>query len=386
MKIFIFLLFPAIIYTQNLVVNPSFEMTNPSNSLYPCAYTKEPEHFSMIVKGWTTVARSTPDLILRPDSLQHCYFPKPHSGEKAVGFIHYLPQFDAGYDYDYHEYMQGTLTESLQSGVTYNIEFWLYYADSLAINHVNWLYSKRPPGILSLATNNFGFYFTTKLIQKNQYIYQLNITPQFNITKIIHTGGKWQRISGTFKADKAYRYFTIGNFYPDSLTEVNKPEQAAKVPEMVMENGKFVKKIWRIAYYCIDDVSITPYNDTKTGIEVTESTPYTFEKVLFNTGKATLLPGAEEELATLANYIKENTNVKFEIGGHTDNVGDDAANQILSEKRAKTVYDYLITLGINNNQLSYKGYGETSPKASNDTPEGRQQNRRVECKVMNNYK
>lgn len=164
----------------------------------------------------------------------------------------------------------------------------------------------------------------------------------------------------------------------DGETQIDKQEQVDRMQELLIKDGKYVKKIWRIAYYCIDDISVTKGEK----IAITESEPYIFQNVLFATGKWVLLSDAEEELKDLATYIQQNPSKYFEIGGHTDNVGDDTANQVLSEKRAKTVYDYLLQLNVSKKQLSYKGYGETTPKASNDEVIGRQQNRRVECKIL----
>ena len=68
--------------------------------------------------------------------------------------------------------------------------------------------------------------------------------------------------------------------------------------------------------------------------------------------------------------------------GHTDNVGNDAGNQTLSENRAKSVRAYLISRGCNAGNITTKGFGKSKPKASNDTDEGRAQNRRVEIRVV----
>ena len=79
--------------------------------------------------------------------------------------------------------------------------------------------------------------------------------------------------------------------------------------------------------------------------------------------------------------MTQNPRLVIEIGGHTDNEGSDTHNMTLSLNRAKEVYDYLITNGIVADKLSYKGYGETMPIESNNTPEGRANNRRTEFKV-----
>lgn len=104
--------------------------------------------------------------------------------------------------------------------------------------------------------------------------------------------------------------------------------------------------------------------------------------VFFETGRWEILPESEYELAKVVDLLTKNPTLKIELGGHTDNVGRPEANQRLSEQRAKAVYDYLINEGIPSNRLSYKGYGETQPVATNDTDEGRRENRRTEIKVL----
>ena len=74
--------------------------------------------------------------------------------------------------------------------------------------------------------------------------------------------------------------------------------------------------------------------------------------------------------------------MKIEVGGHTDNVGDDDANMQLSQARSEAVVNYLIKKGVNSDNLIPKGFGETKPKASNDTAEGRQKNRRTEVRIL----
>ncbi|MDR3046386.1 MAG: OmpA family protein, partial [Bacteroidales bacterium] len=76
-------------------------------------------------------------------------------------------------------------------------------------------------------------------------------------------------------------------------------------------------------------------------------------------------------------FLNENPTIKVEIQGHTDNVGDDNANQFLSERRAQAVYDYIISEGISKDRVRYQGYGKKKPIATNETAEGRAKNRRT---------
>ncbi|MEC3879657.1 OmpA family protein [Parapedobacter sp. 10938] len=115
-------------------------------------------------------------------------------------------------------------------------------------------------------------------------------------------------------------------------------------------------------------------------IKVGKST--TLSNIFFETDRYTLLPQSKSDLEQLIKFLSLNSNVRIEIVGHTDNTGNDAYNQQLSENRAKAVYDYLLNAGISASRLSFKGYGPFQPVASNDTPEGRQLNRRTDFTII----
>jgi len=104
--------------------------------------------------------------------------------------------------------------------------------------------------------------------------------------------------------------------------------------------------------------------------------------IFFETDKYELLPDSKAELGKLIAFIAKNNEMRIEIGGHTDTEGSDSHNMTLSQNRAKSVYDYLVANGVSSGRLTYKGYGETMPIESNDTPEGRAKNRRTEFKVI----
>ncbi|MBC8052394.1 MAG: PD40 domain-containing protein [Sphingobacteriaceae bacterium] len=106
------------------------------------------------------------------------------------------------------------------------------------------------------------------------------------------------------------------------------------------------------------------------------------KNIFFETNKFGLMPESKAELLELINFLELNPTVAIEIGGHTDDVGDDKFNLTLSENRAKTVYDFLVNNKIEAARLTFKGYGETKPVAANTTEDGRQQNRRTEFKIV----
>jgi outer membrane protein OmpA-like peptidoglycan-associated protein len=102
------------------------------------------------------------------------------------------------------------------------------------------------------------------------------------------------------------------------------------------------------------------------------------KNIFFDTDSYNLKEESKIELRKLINFLIDNQGINIEIGGHTDNVGNDVHNFELSENRAKTVKSYLVLNKISENRLTYKGYGETQPIATNETEEGKSQNRRTE--------
>jgi outer membrane protein OmpA-like peptidoglycan-associated protein len=104
----------------------------------------------------------------------------------------------------------------------------------------------------------------------------------------------------------------------------------------------------------------------------------TLGDVLFDTGKATLKPGAYTTIDRLAQVLNSSKGSRVLIEGHTDSMGTDANNQVLSEQRARAVESALLERGVSASQLSSVGKGESTPVAGNETGSGRQANRRVE--------
>ncbi len=112
--------------------------------------------------------------------------------------------------------------------------------------------------------------------------------------------------------------------------------------------------------------------------KVKAGTKFTLKNILFDTDSYDLKPASFEELNRLVAFLQENPTLKAEIQGHTDNQGTPSYNKTLSNNRAKSVVDYLIANGINANRLSWKGFGDTEPIASNEDEKGRRLNRRTE--------
>jgi len=106
--------------------------------------------------------------------------------------------------------------------------------------------------------------------------------------------------------------------------------------------------------------------------------------IFFDVAKATLRPESNGELERLVKLMKEVPNLKIEISGHTDNTGSATVNETLSQQRAEAVVQYLTTKGIAASRMRAKGYGASVPVATNNSDDGRQQNRRTEFEITGN--
>lgn len=128
-------------------------------------------------------------------------------------------------------------------------------------------------------------------------------------------------------------------------------------------------------------------------VPITNGTPTLLANVFFDLGKSTLRPESFVELNKLYDFLIKNPSLKIEIGGHTDTRGDDKDNLKLSTDRAKSVFEFIISKGIDQNRVTYKGYGETKPVISDieinklatekEKEAAHQSNRRTEYKILN---
>jgi outer membrane protein OmpA-like peptidoglycan-associated protein len=106
------------------------------------------------------------------------------------------------------------------------------------------------------------------------------------------------------------------------------------------------------------------------------------KNIYFDFDKTTLKAESFVELNKVVDFLKQNATVEIEIEGHTDNKGSDVYNQNLSQGRSQSVVDYLAEQGVERSRLAAHGYGESKPIDTNDTEEGRANNRRVEFTVV----
>lgn len=383
--VFVLCLLKSEAQPSNLVLNPGFENFRPGKDYPVCAYGASNLTFDKTLQDWTTFLECTPDLVVWAPSAtrEECHFPRPHSGEKAVGILTYLPAIDMSRSIDFHEFIQGKLSEPLVKGKEYTFAFYVHWGKEAGERHIRHLNrSVKTLEVIPLAAGSLGVWFT-EYEEKNMTLEV--VFPQIVwYEPIVTKPGEWLLMSKTFIAERPYTHFTIGNFTTDQNTATNLPN-TAEIDEFNMVNKNWQTKKRRVGYYLFDDFWLgegpPPAPTPSISEELKKSKTYTFKNVNFETGRADLLAGAMPELNSLLDFLKVNPEVKVEIGGHTDNVGNEEANRLLSEKRAEAVANYLISNGITANRVSAKGFGESNPATSNSTEEGRLKNRRVECKI-----
>ncbi len=131
-----------------------------------------------------------------------------------------------------------------------------------------------------------------------------------------------------------------------------------------------------------DSLAFKPYTLNIKLNPIKEGSSTILKNIFFKFDSYELTEESKHELDKLVRFLKDNPTVKIEIAGHTDDVGSHQYNMTLSERRAKSVYDYLVSQGISSDRLTYKGYGFTKPLVNDTTEEARAMNRRTEIIII----
>lgn len=140
--------------------------------------------------------------------------------------------------------------------------------------------------------------------------------------------------------------------------------------------------VYESTYISKEDTSFAEPTSVNVDLEPVQlGKAYRMKDIYYESSSADLTAESKKVLDEFTEFLLENPNIKVKIQGHTDDVGSDAFNLTLSENRAHSVYNYLVSKGISSSRLSYKGYGETQPVDTNDTEVGRAMNRRTEFLV-----
>jgi len=269
---------------------------------------------------------------------------------------------------DYREYLQVELMRSLAPGEWVCLSMWVCPAD-----------------VSRYVADGVGMAFSKKRITTSDGG-MLALEPAAENPKlhILSNRESWLQLSDAFQAKGGEKFLTIGNFRPPS--EVRALEKKDWGP---LEND------W--AYLYIDDVVVESISDSsqcsssidRYAAEVTDPPWQTYlteeidwRNVLFEFDRSDLTEEGRLQLDTVAHRLLQNRFLVVEVNGHTDIIGDDGYNLELSERRARSVMDYLVSKGVDSHRLRLAWHGFHTPTADNTTEDGRRQNRRVEFTVL----
>ncbi len=336
--------------SQNLVLNPSFE--NHSNC------PSRLGNFVQDLEDWTTPTLGSSDYFNScsqsmgvPSNFNGSQ--KAKHGNAYAGLYLYAPD-------DYREYIQASLSQPLKNGDTYKISFYISLAENsdTSVKGFGVLFSERPFRIDF--KKELSKMQLAKLKDNASYLLEIHNKDYLNDTE------NWISLETEFVANGTERFLTLGNFKNNLQT-------------IKSEFGKKSSK--KGAYYYLDLVTLTSMKDGHS-LEKKQ----VFKSILFPFDKYELTDATKIEILAIYEYLKENPNLAIAIHGHADALGYKDYNEKLSEKRAKTVVNYLLLLGLSKDRMHWQSHGSRQPKVENLTDVGRQNNRRVEfviCELNN---
>ncbi len=347
--------FSVFLQGQNLVRNPSFE----KRGFFFFSFLRPLKD----LKKWTAPGRGSSDYFSYGIGKLNA-----HSGQcfVAIGTFYDGPLNQ--------EYLQSKLLKKLTANQEYCITIFVRRSNdkdlSYALNQLE----------VALTAHKLRSH-NKKIIKVADYIVMSN-------GKELTETQKWIQIKSTFIAKGNENFITIGKF-----------DENLKLIPILNKKGKQQGK-FKSAYYYIDDICLTEVINPNKKCNCYENESYPKDTFIlppnpYKTDKSIILrtinfkiddsyleEGSFEELNKLAGTLNSHLSTYIQISGHTDSSGNEIHNIELSEKRAKSVADYLISKGVDADRIQFKGFGSSSPLVTNTSEENRKVNRRVEIKIV----
>ena len=361
----------------NLVYNGSFE------EYLSCPRKVDAVGVLTIVEGWYQPTLGSADYF-NTCGTRECGVPKNKLGvQEAYDGEGYCGIYCS--KNDYREYLQTRLRRRLHKGDSLQVSFFVSLSEE-STGAVATLGALFTPDRIGDTTRTL--FLNKQHSQLGRNVLQTIATPYvpqvFNAEdRLLSDTRHWQEVSGLFVAQGGEQYITIGNFFPMEHSGYAEPDSLT----MLLPG----------AYYYVDAVTVRCLNCTEPETDdlnpdasylsseqpaFTVGETFVLKDIFFEFDKSTLLQQSYFELLCLKALLEVYPTMRIEIRGHTDNRGSTQYNLRLSESRAKAVADYLASKGVDAKRLQYKGYGKSLPIDTNDTDEGRANNRRVEFRIL----
>lgn len=361
--------------TGNLVPNPGFDITKGK--------VKEKGQIE-VATGWISGTLDKADLFSKNSKSPDYSVPSnsmgseiPNEGDNYAGIVAQSLKNSIA-----RSYLQAELVQALEAEKMYCVQFYVSAAD-----------------LSKFACNDLGAYLSTGRITSVEILKYDEIKPQILNPKnsVFISQDMWEPICATYQAKGGEKFITIGNFEKGTDAELKKLQRPRG----------FTKPQVNIAYYYIEDVSVTPleevehcycekeekkevmnivYSKSTSVIESEKKDNFReieHKKIFFDLRSNGISMEANKTLAEVIKLMNENPDVKIEILGNTENIEQaDEKLSALSEERAKNVFFYMNSKGIDESRLSARGVGNAFPMSKSSSLGGRAQNRRVEFKIL----
>lgn len=355
-------------HTENMVFNGSFEEYST------CPQRIDATGIMNGVDAWWQPSKGSSDYFNACGG-RECLTPRNKMGiQEAHDGVAYCGIYCS--KENYREYLQTELREPLVAGKRYRVSYWVSLADKspFAVASLGALFTQER--INDTTWNILMQNEVTDLGDGQRQVVATYYRPQVVNGELLDKNQEWQLITGEFKAKGGERFLTLGNFNSFNHSYV----VATDFPNAVLSGAYYyIDDVSVICLDCATDTVVMPVTVTE---EPKEGDIITLHNVLFDTDKSDLLPQSYLELHTLISLLEKHPTMRVELRGHTDNQGTVERNRVLSEARAKAVADYLESHGIDRSRLTWRGFGKNLPVDTNATPEGRQNNRRVEYRIL----
>lgn len=357
----LFVLWSFMIDSQNLVPNPSFEKSH-LDTIKKLNFDN-----NFIAENWFSPSKGTPDFYSENRRNGFGFVNNegsqvPSDGNSYVGlwFNLFLEKIkNEELIEPKGEYIEVKLKTPLIKNKTYCFKVDISLSDNsrYAINEIDFALQKEK--LFVSKTGRINLQSFIKIKSESYYIDKTS----------------WSTICNKYVAEGGEEYLILGAF--------------CEKYNVLDITTKQLKNVIGRSYYYIDNVRLFEIGDTKDCSCIangtfysTTKTAFTLSNIFFEVANAKLVSTSYSQLEELRNYLLVNPNYKIEISGHTDNSGKEENNIKLSTERAKAVADYLIENGIQKVRVNFNGYGSSSPKAPNDSPENKKLNRRVDFKLI----
>ena len=232
-----------------------------------------------------------------------------------------------------------------------------------------------------------GYFASNQIKGSGGYdIYSFDMPEHARPDKVLFIKGE---LKGSDDEPPGAASLQLKNTTTQEITEVAYDSLSGRYASVVLFDDDYILTVkkkgfaYTSAYFSAADSTNPEPRKVDLQLRPTEKgSTHRLNDILFQTGSAELTRQDQAVLRDFAGYLKENPSMKLEVHGHTDNIGNPEQNRLLSEERAKRVYQFLIENGIQSNRLSYKGFGINNPVADNSTEKGRALNRRTEFVIL----